>query len=179
MQRTNQRGDEPDALRESRQGPMPPASSNWGRTMAGLTVAEETTRAMTPTLAAAAAVLVALWLVPVYSALGQDPLSAAESAAKAGAETAEGKKFGEVLGQTFGREHGVTIQRCAKETKRPDLSDFDLFLRIDGAGVVEQAWVKPGTNLATCVQSKVVGWKTSLPPHAGFWGRVGVNLKRK
>ncbi len=135
---------------------------------------------MRPTVAVGAAVLVMVSsLAPVQSALGQDTVSAAESAAKADAETFDGKKFGEVLGRAFSREHRTTIERCAKQTKPPDLSDFGLLLRVDGTGVVEQALVKPSTNLATCVQNKMKGWKTSVPPHAGFWVRVGVRLKRK
>jgi len=126
-----------------------------------------------------AAMLVLLLVAPTHSALGQDDLPAAEAAAKAGAETADGKKFAEALGQAFGREHGGTIRRCMKEVKRPDLSDFDLFLRVDGSSVVEQAFVKPTTTLTTCVVGKMRDWKTSVPPHAGFWVKVGVIIKRK
>jgi hypothetical protein len=111
--------------------------------------------------------------------LAQDTLSTAEAGAQAGAATAEGKAFGELLGQAFGREHGPTIQQCAKETKRPDLTAFDLFLRIGGTGLVAEALAKPATNLARCVQGKVVGWKAPAPPQPGFWVKVGVNLKRK
>ena len=103
----------------------------------------------------------------------------AKSAAAADAETPEGRKFGEAVAQAFGREHGSTIQRCAKEAKRPDLSDFDLFLRLDGNGVVDQAFEEPATALATCVREKMSGWKVSSPPHAGFWVKVDVNLKPK
>ncbi len=129
-------------------------------------------------LAGHAAALLLL-LAPSGVALGEDPVSAAESAAKAGAEEPGGKAFGELLGQAFGREHAATIQRCVKGTTRRELSDFALFLRVDGTGVVDQALVKPATNLATCVQAKMTGWKGSPPPRAGFWVRVGVNLKRK
>jgi hypothetical protein len=122
---------------------------------------------------------VAVPLMAVHAASQQDPVAVAESAARAASETTDGKKFAEGVGQAFGRAHGATIQRCAKDTKRPALTDFDLFLRIDGNGVVEQALVKPSTNLATCVQGKMTGWKTAVPPRAGFWVKVGVNLKRK
>jgi len=131
------------------------------------------------TFTACAAVLVLLLPPGVDSTPGQDQLSAAESSAKADSGTAEGKKFGEALGRAFGREHGRTIQQCAKEAKHPDLSDFDLFLRVDGAGMVGQALVRPATALATCVRDKMPGWKFSAPPHAGFWVKVGVNLKSK
>lgn len=130
-------------------------------------------------VAVGAAVVVVLLPARGQSAAGQVQISQARSAAEADAETAEGKKFGEALAQAFGREHSSTIQRCAKETKRSELSDFDLFLRIDGTGVVDQAFEEPATALATCVREKMSGWKVSTPPHAGFWVKVDVNLKRK
>ena len=130
-------------------------------------------------VAVSVAVLVVLSPARGQSADGQVQISQAKSAAEADAETAEGKKFGEALAQAFGRDHGTTIQRCAKETKRPDLSDFDLFLRLDGTGVVDQAFEEPATELATCVRKKMSGWKVSTPPHAGFWVKVDVDLKRK
>lgn len=123
--------------------------------------------------------LAVLSSAPVRSGVKEDPVPAAESAAKASADTPEGKRFTEALEPAFGREHGTTIQRCASETKRPDLSDFHLLLRVDGTGSVDQALVKPSTNLAACVQRKVMGWKTAVPPHAGFWVDVEVRLERK
>jgi len=130
-------------------------------------------------IAAGAAVLALASLAPLRATFGQDEISSAEAAAKAGADTAEGKKFGEALGQAFGRDHGSTIQRCARETKRPDRSDFELLVRVDGSGVVDQALVKPATNLATCVKDRMPGWKVSTPPQAGFWVKVGVTLKSR
>ena len=126
-----------------------------------------------------ATTVLVLLLVPLSSIPAQDELSTAESAAKEGAETAEGKKFGEALGSAFGREHGSTIQRCAKQVKRADLSDFDLFLRVSEGGTVDSALVKPASTIATCVRDKMPGWKVPAPPHAAFWVKVGVNLKSK
>lgn len=126
----------------------------------------------------AGAVVLFFLLVATHDlVLGQDDFAAAEAVARADANTADGKKFAEVLGTTFGKEHGRTIQQCAKQSKRPDLSDFDILVRVDGTGVVDQALVKPTTTLATCVGGKLLGWKTSVPPHVGFWAKIGVNLK--
>lgn len=122
---------------------------------------------------------VALASIASHAATVPDPLAFAESAARAGEATPEGKKFGEAVGNAFGREHGTTIQKCAKETKRPNLENFDLFLRLEGSGIVDQAWVKPTTNLATCVQGKLVGWKTTAPSKGGTWVKVAVVLKPK
>jgi hypothetical protein len=119
-----------------------------------------------------------LCLALVGPALAQDGFSAAEAAARASGETAEGKAFAESVGQAFGREHGPTIQRCAKETKRPDLAAFELLLRVAATGLVEEVLAKPETNLARCVRGKLVGWKAPSPPRPGVWVNVAVNLKR-
>jgi hypothetical protein len=109
----------------------------------------------------------------------EDPMAAAERAAGASAATPEGKKFEDDVATAFGRDQGKGIQACAKETKRPDLSDFHLFIQVSGAGQVEQAFVKPSTNLAACVQSKVKGWQAGVPPKGDAWVSVHVKLQRK
>ena len=56
-----------------------------------------------------------------------DKSSVVEAAAKDDAATPDGKKYGEIVGQAFGKEHGVTVGQCAKATKgRPDLRVVDL-----------------------------------------------------
>lgn len=124
---------------------------------------------------------VALLLLPLLfafqPALGAPSIEEATSAAEADAASAEGRKFGEALGKAFGKEHGRTVGQCAKEAKRADLSNFDLFVRVDAAGVVDQALVAPATTLAICVRGRMPGWKVGAPPHAGFWVKVAVNLK--
>ena len=113
------------------------------------------------------------------TAVGQEPMTAAEAAAKTVAEEPEGRSFTESVAQSFGREHATTIQRCAKDTRRPDLADFSLFLRVDAAGMVDDALVNPTTNLAACVQARMKGWRTTTPPRPGSWVKVSVKLKRK
>ena len=71
-------------------------------------------------VAVSAAALVVLLPFRGQSAVGGVQISQAKSAAEADAETADGKKFGEALAQAFGREHGSTIQRCAKDVDSPD-----------------------------------------------------------
>jgi len=142
-------------------------------------VADPRTRTSGRAVAVGTAVLVFLLVAPHEPVLGQNDFAAAEAAARADADTADGKQFAEALGETFGREHGRTIQQCAKNSKRTDLSDFDILVRVDGTGLVDQAFVKPTTTLATCVVGKLVGWNTSVPPRVGFWAKIGVNLKGK
>jgi hypothetical protein len=109
----------------------------------------------------------------------EDPVAAAESAAEAAAATPEGKKYEDQVGTAFGRDQGKSIQACAREVKRPDLSDFHVFVRVNAAGRVEQALVKPNTNLAACLQGKLRAWKVAAPPHADQWVSVHVKLQSK
>ena len=125
------------------------------------------------------ALVAGLSATTVLSGVADDEFAAAEAAAKANSGTPAGAKYQATVGQAFGREHGVTVGKCAKETKRPQLTDFNLFLRMDAAGAVEQVLVQPRTNLSGCVQDKLPGWKVPEPPHAEFWVKVPVTLKRK
>ena len=115
----------------------------------------------------------------VGSVIADDPVAAAESQAEAAAATPEGKKYEDEVGTAFGRDQGKSIQACATEVKRPDLSDFRVFVRVGAAGQVEEALVKPSTNLAACLQSKLRAWKVGAPPRADQWVSVHVKLQRK
>ncbi len=109
----------------------------------------------------------------------EDPVAAAESAAKATAATPEGKKYEAEVATAFGRDQGKRIQACAREVKRPDLSDFRVFVRVSAAGQVEEALVRPSTNLAACLRGKLEAWKLGAPPRPDQWVSVEVKLKRK
>ena len=113
------------------------------------------------------------------SVAAEDPVAAAERAAEATAATPEGKKYEDQVGTAFGRDQGKSIQACAREIKRPDLSDFRVFVRVSAAGQVEEALVKPSTNLAACLQGKLKTWNVGAPLHADQWVSVQVTLQRK
>jgi hypothetical protein len=113
------------------------------------------------------------------SVVAEDRIADAESAAKASASTPEGKKYENEVGAAFGRDQGKTLQACATKIKRPDLSDFHVFVRVNAAGQVEEALVKPSTDLATCLQGKLKGWNLATPPQADQWVRLNVRLRRK
>jgi hypothetical protein len=106
----------------------------------------------------------------------EDPVAADERAAEATAATPDGKKYEDQVGTAFGREQGKSIQACAREVKRPDLSDFHVFVRVSAAGQVEEALVKPSTNLAACLQGKLRAWKVGAP-RLRTMGRVHVKLR--
>ena len=105
--------------------------------------------------------------------------SVAEAAATANAGTPAGKEYEAKIAPAFGRYHADTVGQCAKATKRPELTDFKLLVRVDAGGTVGKVLVDPKTNVSGCVQDKLLGWKVPEPPQAGFWVKVAVNLKKK
>lgn len=109
----------------------------------------------------------------------EDPVAVAESAAAATAATPEGKKYEEEVAKAFGRDQVKSIQACTTEVKRPEVSDFHVFVRVSAAGQVEEAQVKPSTNLAACLKGKLKAWKLGVPPRADQWVSIEVKLKRK
>ncbi len=116
-------------------------------------------------------------LVAARSCAADDPVAMAERAAEASVATADGKAFRDGVGAAFGRDHGKDLRDCATEVGRPDSSEFSLLVQFNGTGVVERALVKPSTNVATCLQGKVNGWKVRVPPRAGTW--VKLRIRRK
>ena len=42
--------------------------------------------------------------------------------------------------------------------------EFDLLLRVDASGSVDQTLAKPATNLAECVRTGLEGWKGGTLP---------------
>ena len=112
-------------------------------------------------------------------AAAEDPVAVAEGLAKGAAATPEGKKYEDAVATAFGRDQVKAIQSCARAVKRPDLSDFQVFVQVSAAGEVEEAFVKPNTNLAACLQGKLKGWKVIAPPQANSWVNIQVKLKAK
>jgi hypothetical protein len=107
----------------------------------------------------------------------EESWSGAEATAISEWKNTEGKNYGRSLEKAFSKDHSATIGVCANEAQKPDLSTFTLLLRIDAAGVVETAMVKPATNVAVCLQGKIKGWKAIPPPHGGYWAKLDVKMK--
>jgi hypothetical protein len=115
---------------------------------------------------------------PARHVAAEDPVAAVEKAAESAVATPEGRKYEEEVATAFGRDQGKGIQACAKGVKRPDLSDFDVFVRVGATGLVEEALVKPPTNLSACLQGKLKAWRVGAPPRPDQWVRIQVKLKR-
>lgn len=110
---------------------------------------------------------------------GPDSVAVAEAAAKANAATPAGKSYVEELGRAFGREHSRTVGACARATRRPNLTNFELFIQAERDGRVLSVLATPETNLSTCVRDRLKAWKVPAPPGAAYWARIDVLLQTR
>lgn len=118
-------------------------------------------------------------LMAVVESAGQvdDRVRAAETAASANASTPDGKAYEDKVGKAFGRDQSASVQQCAKSSRRVALLDFDLFLRVNTDGVVEDVLVRPASTLSTCVQGKLAKWRVPTPARPDYWVNVAVKLR--
>jgi hypothetical protein len=103
---------------------------------------------------------------------------AALAEAQRNAQRPGGEAFEGAVGKEFGRVHGRKLSACAKQVKKPDLRDFDVLVKLSLNGRVEEALVRPETNLAACLRDQVKGTDLPAPESAGYWVRIGLKLKR-
>jgi hypothetical protein len=89
-----------------------------------------------------------------------------------------GEAFEAAVGKQFGAAHGPKLSACAKQVKKPDLRNFDVLVKLSLNGRVDEALVRPETNLAGCLRDQVKGTDLPAPESAGYWVRIGLKLKR-
>ena len=118
-------------------------------------------------------------LMAVVESAGQvdDRVRTVETAASANASTLEGKSYEDKVGKAFGRDQSASVQQCAKSSSKVALSDFDLFLRVNTDGVVEDVLVRPASTLSTCVQGRLAKWRVPAPARPDYWVKIAVRLR--
>ena len=119
-------------------------------------------------------------LVLLTRAVGAEPsaFDAALAESQSNAARPGGEAFEEAVGKEFGVTHGPKVSVCAKQVKKPDLSDFDLLVKLSLEGRVEAALVRPETNLAVCLRDQMKGASLPAPVSAGYWVHIGLDLQR-
>jgi hypothetical protein len=116
-------------------------------------------------------------LVPAGAA-EQSAFEVALAEARRNAQRPGGQAFETVVGKEFGATYGPKLSGCAKQVKKPDLRDFDVLVRLSLNGRVEEALVRPETNLAMCLRDQLKEVRLQAPESAGYWVRIGLKLKQ-
>ena len=126
------------------------------------------------------AVLVALSLGLLISSFAEEKpaVDVAFADAKRNAQRPGGQAFQAAVGKAFGAAYGSKVSECAKRVKKPDLRDFELLVKLSINGRIEDALVRPDTNLAVCLREELTDGSLPAPETNGYWVRIGLKLKR-
>lgn len=109
------------------------------------------------------------------SAADKKQISDAIAAVEANLKTPAGKKYDELMGKEFPVRYLPSMKQCKQST--PNLDPFDMFLKLDAEGKVEEVLVHPETQFAICLRNALHGGRFSAPPHAAYWVNIHMQLK--
>ena len=95
-------------------------------------------------------------------------LTAALAAVDANLKTSPGKQYDELIGKELSEKYLSSVKQC-KQSLPPGagIDPFDMFLKLNHDGKVQEVLVYPETQFAGC----------SKPPHDDYWIDVHMEFK--
>jgi hypothetical protein len=126
----------------------------------------------------AAVVVAALSLVVPSFAQEPGAFDRALAEAERNAHRPGGRAFQAAVGKQFGTAYGPRVSTCAKRLRKPDLRDFGLLVKLSLNGRIEEALVRPETNLALCLRDELKDGSLPVPEAPAYWVHIGMKLKR-
>ena len=117
------------------------------------------------------------FLVPAL-AEEKTPFDLALAEAERNGKRPSGRAFENAVGKEFGSTYGPRVSACAKRVRKPDLRDFDVLVKLSLSGRIEEALVRPETNLSVCLRDELKQGSLPAPEENGYWVRIGMKLKR-
>jgi hypothetical protein len=122
---------------------------------------------------------VLLVLAPLSPAADKKQLSEALAAVEANLKTAAGKQYDESIGSEFSAKYMSNLKQCKQSIPAGSSTDpFDMFLKLDGKGKVQEALIYPETPLALCARTALLAGQFSAPPHGDYWINIHMQPKR-
>ncbi len=122
---------------------------------------------------------VLLSLASTSLAADKKQLAAALAAVDANLKTAAGKQYDELLGKEFPEKYLSSVRECKQSLPGgTSIDPFDMFLRLDADGKVQEVLVYPETPFANCVRAALMAGGFSHPPHGDYWINIHMQLKR-
>ena len=93
-------------------------------------------------------------------------------------KTPAGKQYDEKIGQEFPARYISSVRQCKQSNPAANFDPFDLFLRLNSEGKVQEALVYPETAIAVCTRTALQSGLFSAPPHGEYWINIHLQSKR-
>ena len=106
---------------------------------------------------------------------GEEDFEARWKDAERNRETSAGQHYEDAFGGAFSPVYAPWLNECAQKPGA-SMENFDLLVKIGGKGEVEQARVKPATQLAECFMALAKGKTWPAPPSPGYWWLAAVRF---
>jgi hypothetical protein len=103
-------------------------------------------------------------------AVDKQALTAANAAVEANLKTPEGKKYEQQLGTELPTKYVPALRQCKQSVGNS--SGFDMFLKLNADGKVQQALIYPENAFTTCARNGASNLQLSAPPHGDYWINV-------
>ena len=121
---------------------------------------------------------VVLLLGPICLAADKKQLTAAVAAVDANLKTSAGKEYDSRLGKEFPDKYWSSVKQCKQSLPADtNLEPFDMFLKLNAEGKVQDVLVYPETQFANCTRTALLSGKFSNPPHDEYWINIHLELK--
>ena len=66
-------------------------------------------------------------------------------------------------------QHSKTLHHCFSNVESPSMEPFDLVIKIDSTGAIQQTWVDTPTNISSCLNKALLESTFPAPPTSNFY----------
>ena len=105
-------------------------------------------------------------------------LADAVAAVDANLKSTAGKHYDETVGNEFPARFQSSVKQCKQSLPAGSTATpFDMFLKLDAKGKIQEALVDPETALAICTQTALLAGSFSPPPRGDYWINIHMEFK--
>jgi len=119
-----------------------------------------------------------MMLVSPCFGVDKKKLSDAFAAVDANLKTPAGKQYDESFGNELYRNYLPNMKQCKQSAPAgTKLEPFDMVLKLDAQGKVQEVLVYPETQLSNCFRTALLPGKFTAPAHGDYWVNVHMTFK--
>jgi hypothetical protein len=104
-------------------------------------------------------------------------LAAAVAAVDANLKTKAGKDYDEKIGGEFSSKFVPSVRQCKQAAPASSLVPFDMLVRLDANGKMQEVLVYPENQLSLCTRTALLAGSFSPPPRGDYWVNIHMEIK--